>query len=163
MQEKKQSPDRSVPLLESRTERKISYPERLHQHRRIQKAKVRPASSQQTGADARSPLRERQDGQTQTRQSKPANRKGKKVYTDEVIASLRLIWAFFWYKYGKFLTPLMRRQMDYIALRPRERDRHCAARCVKVRDCVLVAGHERAANCRVKQSCWITSALRASQ
>ncbi|MDR2070720.1 MAG: hypothetical protein LBP81_04815 [Treponema sp.] len=31
-------------------------------------------------------------------QPKPPNRAGKKIYTDEVIASLRLIWTFFWYK-----------------------------------------------------------------
>jgi hypothetical protein len=31
----------------------------------------------------------------------PANRTGKKIYTEEVIASLRLIWAFFWYKCGR--------------------------------------------------------------
>ena len=29
---------------------------------------------------------------------RPANRKGKRFYTDEVIASLRLVWTFFWYK-----------------------------------------------------------------
>ena len=44
-----------------------------------------------------------------------ANRKGKRIYTDEVIACLRLIWTFFWYKCGKILAPLMRRQMRYIA------------------------------------------------
>jgi hypothetical protein len=32
---------------------------------------------------------------------RPATRKGKRVYTDEVIASLRLIRAFFWYKCGR--------------------------------------------------------------
>jgi hypothetical protein len=46
---------------------------------------------------------------------RPANRKGKRIYTDEVIASLRLIWTFFWYKCGKILAPLMRQQMEYIA------------------------------------------------
>jgi hypothetical protein len=30
-----------------------------------------------------------------------ANRKGKRVYTGEAIASPRLIWAFFWYKCGR--------------------------------------------------------------
>jgi hypothetical protein len=39
---------------------------------------------------------------------KSSNRKGKKIYTDEAIASLRLIWAFFWYKCGKLLAPLIR-------------------------------------------------------
>jgi hypothetical protein len=46
---------------------------------------------------------------------RPPNRKGKRLYTDEVIASLRLVWAFFWYKCGKILAPLMRQQMHYIS------------------------------------------------
>jgi hypothetical protein len=46
---------------------------------------------------------------------RPANRKGKRVYTDEVIAALRLVWSFFWYKCGKILAPFMRQQMAYIA------------------------------------------------
>jgi hypothetical protein len=49
---------------------------------------------------------------------RPANRKGKRVYTDEVIASLRLVWTFFRYKCGKILSPLMRQQMDCIASWP---------------------------------------------
>jgi hypothetical protein len=35
---------------------------------------------------------------------RPANRKGKRLYTDEAIASLRLLWTFFWYKCGKLST-----------------------------------------------------------
>ena len=46
---------------------------------------------------------------------RPANRKGKRVYTDDVIHALRLIWAFFWYKCGKILAPFMRQQMRYIS------------------------------------------------
>jgi hypothetical protein len=54
---------------------------------------------------------------------RPANRKGKRFYTEEVIASLRLIWTFFWYKCGRtegsqILAPLMRQQMDAIARWP---------------------------------------------
>jgi hypothetical protein len=49
---------------------------------------------------------------------RPANRTGKRFYADEVIASLRLVWAFFWYKCGKILAPLMRQQMAYIAKWP---------------------------------------------
>jgi hypothetical protein len=49
---------------------------------------------------------------------RPANRRGKRVYANEVIASLRLVWTFFWYKCGKILAPLMRQQMDYIAQWP---------------------------------------------
>jgi hypothetical protein len=49
---------------------------------------------------------------------KPANRKGKKIYTDEVITSLRLIRAFFRYKCGKLPAPLMRRYRTSVR-------RHC--------------------------------------
>jgi len=49
---------------------------------------------------------------------RPSNRKGKRIYTDEVITVLRLIWTFFWYKCGKILAPLMRQQMTYIAKWP---------------------------------------------
>jgi hypothetical protein len=60
----------------------------------------------------------RQSGQTQAAPKKPANRAGKKIYTDAVVASLRLIWAFFWHKCGKLLAPLPRQQTDYIAQWP---------------------------------------------
>jgi hypothetical protein len=46
---------------------------------------------------------------------RPANRKGKRFYTEDVINSLRLIWTFFHWKCGKLLAPLMRQQMEYIA------------------------------------------------
>jgi transposase InsO family protein len=49
---------------------------------------------------------------------RPANRKGKRIYNDEVVRALRLVWTFFWYKCGKILAPLMRRQMPYIARWP---------------------------------------------
>jgi transposase InsO family protein len=49
---------------------------------------------------------------------RPANRKGKRIYTDEVIAVLRMVWEFFWFKCGKILAPLMRQQMAYIAQWP---------------------------------------------
>ena len=49
---------------------------------------------------------------------RPLNRKGKRIYTDEVINALRLVWTFFWYKCGKILAPLMRQQMAYIARWP---------------------------------------------
>jgi hypothetical protein len=35
-----------------------------------------------------------------------SNRKGKRIYSDEVIAALRVLWIFFWYKCGKILAPL---------------------------------------------------------
>jgi hypothetical protein len=37
----------------------------------------------------------------------------KPLYGPEVIASLRVIWAFFWYRCGKLLAPLMREQMVF--------------------------------------------------
>src|SRR5215510_3028159 len=46
---------------------------------------------------------------------RPANRKGKRIYNDEVINCLRLVWIFFWYKCGKILAPFMREQMVYIS------------------------------------------------
>jgi hypothetical protein len=39
----------------------------------------------------------------------------KQVYGPEVIVSLRLIWAFFWYPCGKRLAPFMREQMEHLA------------------------------------------------
>jgi hypothetical protein len=50
--------------------------------------------------------------------NRAVNRMEKRVYTDEVIATLRLVWTFFWYKCGKILVPLMRQQMDYISRWP---------------------------------------------
>jgi len=49
---------------------------------------------------------------------RPSNRKGKRIYTDEVISALRQVWTFFWFKCGKILAPLMRQQMQYIAAWP---------------------------------------------
>ena len=49
---------------------------------------------------------------------RPSNRKGKRIYTDEVIVALRFVWMFFWYKCGKILAPFMRQQMLYIAQWP---------------------------------------------
>jgi len=49
---------------------------------------------------------------------RPSNRKGKRIYNDEVIGALRMVWTFFWYKCGKILAPLMRQQMSYIAQWP---------------------------------------------
>ena len=50
-----------------------------------------------------------------TGKPRPANRRGKRLYTDEVIDCLRLIWEFFHWKCGKLLAPLIRQQMAYIA------------------------------------------------
>jgi hypothetical protein len=45
---------------------------------------------------------------------RPGNRRGKRIYTHETIACLRMVWTFFWYKCGKILAPLMRRIMPFI-------------------------------------------------
>jgi hypothetical protein len=42
------------------------------------------------------------------KKKRPVNRKGKRIYTDEVFAAFRVVRAFFWYKCGKILAPLMR-------------------------------------------------------
>jgi hypothetical protein len=107
MQEKSRYQAGPFPLPESRTERKISHPGRIHQHYRVQKPEVRHAPSQHADADASPPLYARRGGQTQTRQPQ-----GQKIYTDEVTATPRLVRAFFWYKCGKLPAPLMRQQMD---------------------------------------------------
>jgi hypothetical protein len=39
--------------------------------------------------------------QLKPEKKRPANRKGKRVYTDEVIAALRLVCTFFWFKCGR--------------------------------------------------------------
>jgi len=49
---------------------------------------------------------------------RPSNRKGKRIYTDEIIDVLRKVWTFFWFKCGKILAPLMRQQMGYIVQWP---------------------------------------------
>ena len=49
---------------------------------------------------------------------RPANRKEKRIYNDNVIDALRQVWTFFWYKCGKILATLMRQQMDFIAQWP---------------------------------------------
>ena len=59
-----------------------------------------------------------QDGtavKIQPEKKRPSNRKGKRIYSDEVINCLRIIWTFFWFKCGKILAPLMRQQMAYIS------------------------------------------------
>jgi len=49
---------------------------------------------------------------------RPSNRKGKRIYADGVIGTLRQVWTFFWFKCGKILAPLMRQQMQHIAAWP---------------------------------------------
>jgi hypothetical protein len=61
-----------------------------------------------TGTDARPPLCERRSGQTQTVQTNACQPERQKIYTDEVIASLRPVQAFFRYKCGKLPASLMR-------------------------------------------------------
>ena len=49
---------------------------------------------------------------------RPANRKGRRIYSDEAVHCLHLVWTFFRYKCGKILAPFMRHQMTDIASRP---------------------------------------------
>jgi hypothetical protein len=49
------------------------------------------------------------------KRKRPANRQGKKKYDERFAIALRIIWAFFWYKCGKILAPLLRQQMPFIA------------------------------------------------
>jgi hypothetical protein len=48
------------------------------------------------------------------KKKRPKNRPGKRIYTDEVIACLRKIWAFYWYKCGKYIAPIIREHMPYL-------------------------------------------------
>ena len=50
------------------------------------------------------------------KQERPKNRKGKRIYTDEVIGCLRKLWAFYWYKCGKYLAPIIREQMPFLQI-----------------------------------------------
>jgi hypothetical protein len=45
---------------------------------------------------------------------RPKNRQGKRIYSDEVISRLRKLWAFYWYKCGKYLAPIIREQMPFL-------------------------------------------------
>ena len=48
------------------------------------------------------------------KKNRPKNRQGKRIYNDEVIHRLRKIWAFFWYKCGKYLALIIREQMPFL-------------------------------------------------
>ena len=50
------------------------------------------------------------------KRERPKNRKGKRIYTDEVIGCLRKLWAFCWYKCGKYLAPIIREQMPFLEM-----------------------------------------------
>jgi hypothetical protein len=49
------------------------------------------------------------------KRKRPANRRGRKKYDEVFAIVLRRVWAFFWYKCGKILCPLLRQQMRFIA------------------------------------------------
>ena len=49
---------------------------------------------------------------------RPANRKGRRAYSDEAMHCLRLVWTCFWYTCGNILAPFMRQQMPSIASWP---------------------------------------------
>jgi hypothetical protein len=50
------------------------------------------------------------------KRERPKNRKGKRIYNDEVIVRLRKLWAFYWYKCGKYLAPIIREQMPFLEI-----------------------------------------------
>jgi len=60
----------------------------------------------------------RLSGKTVRLKASPGKRRkggGRKpVYTDEFVAALRNIWAFFWYRCGKILAPFIREQMRHL-------------------------------------------------
>jgi hypothetical protein len=45
---------------------------------------------------------------------RPGNRKGKTIYTRETVDRLKKLWAFFWYKCGKYLAPILRENMPFL-------------------------------------------------
>jgi hypothetical protein len=58
-----------------------------------------------------------------TRAKRPGNRKGKPTYDDCTIEALKKIWAFYWWKCGKYLAPMIRESIDLLA-ESREPDFH---------------------------------------
>ena len=58
------------------------------------------------------------DGETVKLKAAPKKRRkggGRKpVYSGECVVALRKIWAFFWYRCGKILSPFMREQMEFL-------------------------------------------------
>ncbi|MDR1986849.1 MAG: hypothetical protein LBP88_07765 [Treponema sp.] len=86
-------------------------------YHRLQKPEVRRGYPQQAGDGGGKALK------LKPAKKKPAHRSGKNIYTDEAIASLRLIGAFFWYTCGRtkgsqLLAPLIRQHMPFIASWP---------------------------------------------
>jgi hypothetical protein len=52
---------------------------------------------------------------TAVKRRRPANHTGKCRYDEEFMKRLRKLWAFFGYRCGKYLAPLLREQMTFIA------------------------------------------------
>jgi hypothetical protein len=50
-----------------------------------------------------------------TRAKHPGNRKGKPKYDEGAIEALKKIWAFYWWKCGKYLAPMIRESIDLLA------------------------------------------------
>ena len=46
---------------------------------------------------------------------RPGNRKGKPKYDEGTIEVLKKVWAFYWWKCGKYLAPLIRESIDLLA------------------------------------------------
>jgi hypothetical protein len=74
-------------------------------------------------------LRDGTAKQNAIRKRRPANRTGKRFDMDDVIKHLRLIQAFFHWKYEKLLAPLMRWSIsppDPLALAPQQSRQSCS-------------------------------------
>jgi hypothetical protein len=106
-----------VPLPESIKKREEGPAGRVHKADRLPQ-EIRSSPVKHKALRASHGLHRRQAGKNQAGKKRPSNRKGKRIYTDDVIIALRKVWIFFWFKCGKILAPLMRQQMAYIAQWP---------------------------------------------
>ncbi|MDR2392760.1 MAG: hypothetical protein LBD93_01170, partial [Treponema sp.] len=92
---------REFTLPESRTEKEVGYPERIYQDNRKYALRILNRREPKTV------ILQTKGGTVKLKpsQKRLANRTGKKSYPDDVIASLRLIWTFFWYTCGRTEGP----------------------------------------------------------
>jgi hypothetical protein len=93
-----------APVSKGNEKRKTDFSRPIHPADRLPSEVRSPFLKHQAGQG--SPGRPgREVGENQTGKKRPANRKGKRIYTDQVIVALKVLWAFFWYKCGKILAP----------------------------------------------------------
>jgi len=106
-----------APLPEGDKEREKGGAGRVHQTDRLPQEIGRQTAGGETGKTGHGTC-ERPGRKAQAREKTARNRRGRPVYGDEVIGSLRKVWAFFRYKCGKILAPLLRQQIACIASWP---------------------------------------------